>query len=96
MLGQISRILAYKFGGLIPLIPYMVLNSASNALYTSLAITLFTLFVFGYVKGRILGVPNAWLSGLQMAFVGGAAAGSAFGIASAIPSPDLQTKPINA
>ncbi len=74
----------------------MVLSSAMNALYTSLAITLFTLFVFGYIKGRILGVPRPLLSGLQMAFVGGAAAGAAFGIASAIPEPHSDRKPLYA
>ena len=69
---------------MIPLFPYMIFKDAMTALYVSLGLTLVTLFVFGFVKGRLLGVP-AWKSGLQMMLVGGAAAGCAFGIAKAIP-----------
>ena len=76
-------------GGLIPLIPYMIINRAMTALFVSLGATLLTLFIFGYVKGRLLGTPRPLLSGLQMALVGGAAAGCAFGIAKAIPQPEL-------
>jgi hypothetical protein len=76
---------SYLFGGMIPLVPYMIFkNDAMTALYVSLGLTLVTLFVFGFVKGRLLGV-SPWMSGLQMMLVGGAAAGCAFGIAKAIP-----------
>ena len=71
---------AYALSGFVPLGPYILMNSVSNALYVSIAVTLIALFVFGYAKGRVTGV-NAWQSGLQTVLVGGVAAGAAFGIA---------------
>ena len=76
-------------GGLIPLIPYMLISNTMAALYVSLSITLATLFTFGFVKARLLGTPRPWVSALQMALVGGTAAGCAFGIAKAIPQPSM-------
>lgn len=69
-------------GGLIPLIPYMIINAATVALYYSLAFTLTSLFIFGYVKGKLIGSPKPISSGLSMMMVGGLAAGCAYFIAS--------------
>lgn len=41
---------AYIAGGLIPLAPYMLMNTASDALLVSVVITLLALIVFGYAK----------------------------------------------
>jgi vacuolar iron transporter family protein len=71
---------AYALSGFIPLGPYILMSSVTNALYVSMAVTLIALFVFGYAKGRVTGI-NAWRSGLQTVLVGGVAAGAAFGIA---------------
>jgi VIT1/CCC1 family predicted Fe2+/Mn2+ transporter len=80
--------LSYLFGGLIPLIPYMIIrDNAFEALYISVGVTLLALFIFGFVKAKILGTPRPFLGALQMVLVGGAAAGCAFGIAKAIPTP---------
>ena len=71
---------SYVIGGLIPLIPYMVLPTSTQGLYVSCVITAIALFVFGAVKGRLTGV--AWLrSALQTVVIGGAAAAVAFAIA---------------
>jgi hypothetical protein len=88
---------SYLFGGMIPLVPYMIFkDDAMTALYVSLGLTLVTLFIFGFIKGKLLGVCP-WVSGLQMMVVGGAAAGCAFGIAKAIPveSPSTDTRTSN-
>jgi vacuolar iron transporter family protein len=74
---------AYVLGGLIPLWPYMLIDSAVRALPISAAVTLIALFAFGYVKGRFTGAPPA-RSALQTALIGGVAAAAAFLIARAI------------
>jgi vacuolar iron transporter family protein len=74
---------AYIAGGFIPLGPYIVLSTASAALKVSIIITLITLAVFGYVKGRYTGAPPL-RSAIQTALVGGLAAAAAFVIARAI------------
>jgi VIT1/CCC1 family predicted Fe2+/Mn2+ transporter len=72
--------LSYALSGFIPLAPYILLNSVSTALFVSVAVTLIALLVFGYIKGRVIGV-NPWISGFQTMLIGGIAAGAAFGIA---------------
>jgi VIT1/CCC1 family predicted Fe2+/Mn2+ transporter len=48
---------AYIAGGFIPLGPYLILSTASTALILSVVITLITLAIFGYIKGRFTGAP---------------------------------------
>lgn len=69
--------MAYVVGGFIPLTPYIVLQKVGTALPISVGVTLVALLVFGYVKGRIMGV-HALRSGLQTGMVGSLAAGAAF------------------
>jgi VIT1/CCC1 family predicted Fe2+/Mn2+ transporter len=71
---------SYVIGGLIPLLPYMLISDATRALYFSAAFTLVALFVFGAIKGKLTGL--AWVrSALQTVVIGGAAASVAFFIA---------------
>jgi len=74
---------AYIAGGFIPLGPYMVLSTARAALKVSIIITLISLALFGYVKGRYTGAAPL-RSAIQTALVGGLAATAAFVIARAI------------
>jgi VIT1/CCC1 family predicted Fe2+/Mn2+ transporter len=74
---------AYIAGGMVPLLPYMLLNDATTALGTSIVVTLIALVVFGYVKGRFTGT-RPWRSALQTTLIGGLAAAAAFAIAKAI------------
>ena len=74
---------AYIAGGLIPLAPYIVTNTASEALLFSVVVTLVALLLFGFVKGRFTGTRPI-RSALQTAFIGSVAAGAAFAIARAI------------
>jgi vacuolar iron transporter family protein len=72
--------MSYVVGGLIPLVPYMLLPDSTRGLYVSSLVTVAALFVFGAVKGQLTGV--SWLkSALQTVIIGGAAATVAFLIA---------------
>jgi vacuolar iron transporter family protein len=75
--------LSYVAGGLLPLVPYMVLGSVQAGLAVSVVVTLVALAVFGYVKGVFTGMP-AWKSALQTTVTGGLAAGAAFALARSI------------
>ncbi|MEZ4770228.1 MAG: VIT1/CCC1 transporter family protein [Caldilineales bacterium] len=75
--------LAYIAGGLVPLMPYILIPNISTALLVSVAVTLVALFVFGFVKGHFTGL-NPLRSGGQTVLIGGLAAAAAFAIARAI------------
>ena len=74
---------AYVAGGLVPLAPYMILDSIQTALYISIGFTLVALAIFGWVKGHFTGA-RPLKSALQTTLVGGLAATAAFVIARAI------------
>ena len=71
---------SYIVGGLVPLVPYMVLDSTRSALYVSAACTVVALFIFGFVKGHFAG-QKPLRSALQTAFIGSLAATAAFSLA---------------
>lgn len=71
---------AYVVGGLIPLVPYILLDHLIPALQISVAVTLVALAVFGAIKGRLTGT-GALRSGAQTLAVGGLAAGAAYALA---------------
>ena len=67
-------------GGIIPLSPYFFIEDSREALKFSIVATLICLFVFGYFKSKVTGVPI--LSGaLKVMMIGALAAGAAFGVA---------------
>lgn len=71
---------SYIGGGLVPLLPYMLVTDIQRGLWISCGVTLVALAVFGGVKGHFTGVPmfrSAW----QTALVGGLAASVAYGLA---------------
>jgi VIT1/CCC1 family predicted Fe2+/Mn2+ transporter len=71
---------AYVAGGLVPLLPYMLLPAVKGALLASVILTLVTLFLFDAIKGRLTRA-RAVRGGTQTVLVGGLAAGAAFAIA---------------
>jgi vacuolar iron transporter family protein len=77
---------SYIAGGLVPLLPYMLvgrialISSSPVALVASVIITLLALAFFGGVKGRLVGT-GALRSALQTTLIGGAAAAAAYGLA---------------
>lgn len=72
--------LAYVLGGLVPLMPYILINNAAFALKMSALFTLLALFGFGYIKGKFTGTKPV-KSAIQTASIGGLAAIAAFSIA---------------
>jgi len=74
---------AYIAGGLIPLLPYMILHDVGAALPWSIGMTGLALTAFGYVKGMFTGA-HPLRSAVQTTVIGGLAAAAAFGIARAI------------
>lgn len=71
---------AYILGGLIPLMPYILLAQANIALKWSIGITVVALFIFGYVKGHFTGTKPI-KSAFQTCLIGSLAAAVAFFIA---------------
>ncbi len=72
--------LSYAVGGIIPLSPYIFFSDSIEALKFSVAATLICLFIFGYFKSKITGVPV--LSGaFRVMLIGALAAAAAFGVA---------------
>ncbi len=71
---------SYVAGGLIPLVPYMVVHAARAALWISASSTLVALLLFGFFKSRYAGTAPA-RGALQTALVGGLAAAAAFALA---------------
>jgi VIT1/CCC1 family predicted Fe2+/Mn2+ transporter len=74
---------AYIAGGLIPLLPYMLLGTLAVALKVSAMATLLALMIFGFIKAKFTG-SNPLRSALQTLLVGGLAATAAFFIARVI------------
>jgi vacuolar iron transporter family protein len=74
---------SYIVGGAIPLSPYFFIQQPNSALIVSVVITIISLFIFGFIKGKFSGanpIKSAW----QTTLIGGIAAGVAFLIAKLI------------
>jgi VIT1/CCC1 family predicted Fe2+/Mn2+ transporter len=78
--SAITIAVSYILGGLVPLLPYMLVAENSLALKWSVVITLIALAVFGGIKGRMVGT-GALRSALQTTLIGGTAAAAAYGLA---------------
>ncbi|NBX67178.1 MAG: iron transporter [Proteobacteria bacterium] len=72
---------AYVVGGLIPLSPYILMDTISEALPISVVLTAIALAVFGGIKGHFTGISKI-KSALQTLLVGGLAAAAAYYLAS--------------
>ncbi|KAI8140836.1 VIT family-domain-containing protein [Fennellomyces sp. T-0311] len=78
--------LSYLFGGLIPLLPYMIITDTTDALFSSIVITSMTLLAFGYVKSIYLRPAQAVMGALQTLAIGTVAAGCSYGIVAYVNS----------
>ncbi|HVZ97191.1 MAG TPA: VIT1/CCC1 transporter family protein [Chitinophagaceae bacterium] len=72
--------ISYIVGGIIPLSPYIFFHDSFRALKVSVIATLLCLFIFGYFKSKITGVP-ALPGALKVTFIGALAAGAAYAVA---------------
>jgi len=75
--------LSYAIGGLVPLSPYIFMNTPMEALKISALFTLICLFIFGFFKSKITGL-NPWLGALRVTIIGALAAACAFAVAKLI------------
>jgi len=71
---------SYVVGGLLPLLPYMLVPQSQQALWGSVAVTFVALVLFGALKGKFTGSPIV-RSALETTAIGGVAAAVAFAIA---------------
>ncbi len=71
---------AYAAGGLVPLLPYLLIADARAALPWSAACALTALLAFGWAKGKVAS-NSPWRSALHTTLVGAAAAAAAFALA---------------
>ena len=72
--------LSYAVGGIIPLSPYFFIENSSEALKFSVVATLVCLFIFGYFKSKITGIP-AFSGAFKVMLTGALAAAAAYGVA---------------
>ncbi|KAJ8760392.1 hypothetical protein K2173_015059 [Erythroxylum novogranatense] len=82
MQSALNIAVAYIIGGLVPLIPYMFIPRAQDAVIVSVCVTILALLLFGYAKGYFTG-NKPFKSALQTAFIGALASAAAFGLAKA-------------
>lgn len=72
--------LSYVVGGLVPLSPYFFVDSPIQGLKFSVFVTLACLFIFGYFKSKMTGIPP-FMGAIRVMLIGAVAAGAAFGVA---------------
>lgn len=72
--------LSYIAGGLVPLSPYFFVDDPITGLGISAIVTLICLFVFGWFKSKMTGIPP-FTGALKVTMIGALAAGAAFGVA---------------
>lgn len=72
--------LSYIAGGFVPLSPYFFVEDPITGLGISAIVTLICLFVFGWFKSKMTGIPP-FTGALKVTMIGALAAGAAFGVA---------------
>lgn len=85
--GGLEVAAGYFGGGLVPLVPYLVFGGLGEAFVGSCVVMVAVLFVFGWVKTRLVGEEGGWVcagQGVQMVVMGSLAAGAAMGCVKAI------------
>jgi vacuolar iron transporter family protein len=71
---------SYILGGLVPLSPYFFFDTPLTSLKVSAAVTLLCLFIFGWFKSKMTGIPP-FNGAFRVMLIGAFAAAAAFGIA---------------
>ncbi|XP_027343709.1 vacuolar iron transporter 1 [Abrus precatorius] len=80
--SAVTIAIAYILGGIVPLVPYMFIPRAAEAVVFSVVVTLVALLIFGYAKGHFTG-NKPFRSALETALIGAIASAAAFGMAKA-------------
>lgn len=89
-ISAVTMGLSYFIGGLIPMIPYFVMDRVREALWVSIGITVAVLLVFGYVKNYVaIRNHRAGLWGaFQTLVIGMLAAGTSYAIVRGLDRKD--------
>lgn len=77
----------YFVGGFIPLLPYLFMPTIQQALMVSAIVMAVALFVFGFVKTRLVGekgVGKCTKGGVEMTVLGGCAAAASMTLVRAL------------
>jgi VIT1/CCC1 family predicted Fe2+/Mn2+ transporter len=77
----------YFFGGLVPLLPYLLFASMQTAFMGSVIVMVLALFAFGWIKTALLAERDQGVclrNGVQMVVMGSVAAGAAMGCVKAV------------
>jgi VIT1/CCC1 family predicted Fe2+/Mn2+ transporter len=77
----------YFFGGLVPLLPYLLFASMQTAFAGSVVVMTLALFAFGWIKTALLAERDRVVclkNGVQMVVMGSVAAGAAMGCVKAV------------
>ncbi len=74
---------SYIVGGFVPLSPYLFTDTAQEGLFYSCIFTGLCLFVFGYLKSKVIGQPP-FAGALRITAIGALAAASAYFVAKLI------------
>jgi hypothetical protein len=81
---------SYLMGGLVPLLPYIIIHNVHTALFVSIGITAGLLVIFGIVKqhysGARTGIKGYTYGAISTLLVGSMAAAASWGIVRAIES----------
>lgn len=72
---------SYILSGLITLSPYFFLSAPLTGFKYSVIISLVCLFIFGFIKSKIMGTNDAWWNAFRVTLIGAMAAAAAFGVA---------------
>lgn len=72
-IGAVVMFISYFLSGFIPLSPYVFLT-VRQAFPISILLSLFALFVLGWIGGRLANI-SVWRSGMKMMVIGGIAIG---------------------
>lgn len=78
--SAVTIAISYIMGGVVPLLPYMVIPAASEAVVASVILTIAALLIFGFAKGFFTG-NHPFKSAMQTAFIGAIASAAAYSIA---------------
>ncbi|RSM10850.1 hypothetical protein CEP52_003308 [Fusarium oligoseptatum] len=93
-ISAVTMGLSYFIGGLIPMIPYFVMDRVREALFVSIGITVAVLLVFGYVKNYVA-IRNhragVW-GAVQTLVIGMLAAGTSYAIMNGSEISDVVCK----
>lgn len=76
--NAVVMFLSYMAGGIIPVAPFALLT-VPQAMVVTVVLTLGTLFIVGFVKGRVL-ANDGWKSGLELTIVSASAAAVGYAI----------------